>query len=899
MSASLADRLSSAPEGTVPDPPAHDDALATQAHSTSSGQATHLASASTRYFPERIGSYRILGIIGEGAMGVVYEAEQERPHRRVALKVIRPGFAAPARLRRFEHEAEVLGRLQHPGIAQIYHAGVADTGSGTQPFFAMELVRGRALNEFVAERRLALKDRLTLFTEICDAVDHAHQKGVIHRDLKPANIVVDAAGKPKVLDFGLARAIDADIRSTMHTGAGEMVGTIAYMSPEQVSGATDELDTRSDVYALGVIAYELLSDRSPYDLHRKPLAEMARIIREEEPARLSSVTRRLPADVETIVAKALEKDRTRRYASAAEMAEDIRRYLRDEPIVARPPSTLYQIRKFAKRHKAVVAGVVAVFAVLVAGVIVSSLLAFRARRAEATADARATEAGRETAKAQAVTKFLQDMLAAANPENAQGREVSVRAALDEAAKKVEAGSLAKEPAVESAVRAVIGTTYRDLGLFEPAARQLKLALETQQKTGADGLIVAQTELDLARVEFLRFNLKEAEPLLRDSLAIRRQRLGDRHPEVAWVLNALGALLQRAGRLDEAEPVMREALAVRREVLGPADPDTQSTLNNLGMILRGKGDVAGAAPMLQEALELRRKTLGNDHPDVVIQMVNVALVLGDLGDYPGSEKLGREALAARRRILGQEHPAVANTLRVVGDSLAGAGDYSGAEPFYREAITIARKGYGDQHAETARHQTGLAWVYVRAGEHAKAEPLLREALAFQRKALGVDNDATRTTLTYLARALNGLKDYAAADAAAREVIASYQKQPNARAPGEALAALGESLLERRQFVEAATTLQQAREEFAKHPSVTKWLPPDVTSLLGAALAGERKFAEAEPLLVSGYEGLRDVTGTPRSRLRGSIERLIAFYGAAGRAADAAPWRARLQAIPQAR
>ena len=205
--------------------------------------------------------------------------------------MIRPGFAGEARLRRFEHEADYLGRLQHPGIAQIYHAGVAETGHGVQPYFAMELVRGRPLNDYVAGRALTVKERLTLFTQVCDAVEHAHQKGVIHRDLKPANILVDASGQPKVLDFGLARAIDADVRSTMHTGAGEMIGTVAYMSPEQVSGDTDQIDIRSDVYALGVIAYELLADRSPYDLHRKPLAEMARIIREEEPAPLSSEQR--------------------------------------------------------------------------------------------------------------------------------------------------------------------------------------------------------------------------------------------------------------------------------------------------------------------------------------------------------------------------------------------------------------------------------------------------------------------------------------------------------------------------------------------------------------------------------------------------------------------------------
>ena len=858
-------------------------------------RTTHLASASSRYLPQRIGSYRILSVIGEGAMGVVYEAEQDRPHRRVALKVIRPGFGDAARQRRFDHEAEFLGRLQHPGIAQIYHAGVADTPHGQQAYFAMELVRGRALNHYVAERPRSITERLQLLTQICDAVEHAHQKGVIHRDLKPANILVDASGQPKVLDFGLARAVNADLRSTLHTGTGEMVGTVAYMSPEQISGETDQIDTRSDVYALGVIAYELLADRSPYDLHRKPLAEMARIIREEEPARLSSVAQRLPHDVETIVAKALEKDKARRYGSAAELAEDVRRFLRDEPIVARPPSAAYQIRKFAKRHKAVFGGVAAVFAVLLVAAVVSSWLAIRARRAEAMADLRAAEARREAAKAQAVTTFMQDMLSAANPENAQGRMVTVRDALDEAAKKVDAGTLSGEPDVESAVRTAIGTTYEGLGLFDAAGRQLKAALETRQKTGADALQVAQSMFDLARTEMLRGNLKESEPLLREALTIKRQRLGNKHRDVAALLNALGSQQVRAGSLDTAEPLLREALAIRREVLGPSDPDVASTLNNLGLLLRNKGDLTSAAPMLREALDLRREKLGRDHPDVVIQTVNVALVLEDLGDHAASEQHAREALETRRRILGDEHPAVANTLRVVADALAGAGDYSRAEPLYRDAIAIARKGYGEQHAETARVQAGLGWVLVRAGEYARAEPLLRQAAGIQRRTVGVNNDATRTTLTNLARALNGLGDYAAAEAAAREAIVSYETQANSRLIAGPLSALGESLLERRQWIEAGAALQRAREVLATQQPTLQWLRADVSSLLGAALAGQQRYAEAEPLLVSGYEGLRDVMGTPRTRLRGSLERLVAFYTTAGRPADAGPWRARLQAL----
>ena len=544
-------------------------------------------------------------------------------------------------------------------------------------------------------------------------------------------------------------------------------------------------------------------------------------------------------------------------------------------------------------------GVAAVFPVLIAGIVVSSWQAIRARRAEATADLRASEARREAAKALAVTKFMQGMLAAANPENAQGREVTVRAALDEAAKKVDGGTLSGEPDVEAAVRTAIGTTYEGLGLYDAAGRQLKTALETQLKTGADRLLVAQTMADLARVEYQLHNHQESERLAREALAIRRQLLGEKHPDVAWSLNALGAQQFRAGKLDAAEPLLREALAIRREVLGPTDPDVASTLNNLGMVLRAKGDYASAAPMLREALELRRQKLGDDHPDVVIQLVNVARVLENLGDHAGSEKYGREALAARRRILGPEHPAMANTLSVVADALAGHGDFAGAEPLYRDAIAIARKGFGEQHSETARYQSTLGWVLVRAGEYAKAGPLLRDALTVQRKTPGVDNDATRTTLTNLARALNGMGDYAGAETAAREAIASYRKQTNPRLIAGPLAALGESLLERRQFVEAAVALEEARDVLAKQHPTTAWLPPDVASLLGAALAGQQKYSQAEPLLVSGYQGLRDITGSPRSRLRKSIERLIAFYTSAGRPAEAAPWRERLQAMQSGR
>ncbi len=336
--------------------------------------------------PGNIGRYTILGVIGEGGMGVVYEARQEDPSRSVALKVIRPGMVSRGLLRRFHHEAQVLGQLQHPGIAQIYEAGTADRGEGGQPFFAMELVRGRPLLEFAEASGLSARARLELVARNCDALHHAHQKGVIHRDLKPANILVTAEGQPKILDFGVARATDADVQTmTMQTDVGQLIGTIPYMSPEQAAGDPAQLDIRSDIYGLGVIAYELLTGRLPYDVSGKLIHEAVRVIQEEPPTRLSAGDRALRGDVETIVSKALAKEKERRYQSAAELAADIRRWLRDEPIVARPSSAMYQIRKFARRHKALVTAIGVIFAVMLAATIVSLRLAALARDAREVA----------------------------------------------------------------------------------------------------------------------------------------------------------------------------------------------------------------------------------------------------------------------------------------------------------------------------------------------------------------------------------------------------------------------------------------------------------------------------------------------------------------------------------
>ncbi len=432
---------------------------------------------SERDLPATIGTYRILGFIGEGSMGIVYRAEQQNPQRVVALKVIRVGIASAEHLRRFEREAELLGRLQHPGITRIYEAGTVNWGGGEQPYFAMEFIDGWPLDASMPDR--GSRYYLELMAKICDAVNHAHQRGIIHRDLKPTNILVDETGQPKILDFGVAHVADSDAQITRQTDMGQLIGTIAYMSPEQVLADPWALDVRSDVYALGIILYELLARKAPYDIKRKTLPEVVRIISEQDPAPLGSINRRYRGDVETIVAKALEKDKERRYLSASDLAADIRRYLADVPILARPASASYRFQKFLRRNKTLVASTAAVFLILVAGIVVSSREAFEARKAEQVS-------AKEAASANAVIDFLRnDLLAQASPKNQSGsdrldRNITVRTALDRAAARIE-GKFDRQPEVEAAIQDAMGKTYEDLAQYAESEKHLARALSLEQK----------------------------------------------------------------------------------------------------------------------------------------------------------------------------------------------------------------------------------------------------------------------------------------------------------------------------------------------------------------------------------------------------------------------------------
>ena len=794
---------------------------------------------------DRIGRYRLLEQIGEGGCGAVFMAEQEEPvRRRVALKIIKPGMDTKSVIARFEAERQALALMDHPNIAKVFDAGATESG---RPYFVMELVRGIKITEYCDQHSLPMEERLKLFVQVCQAVQHAHQKGIIHRDIKPSNILVtqtvEGAALPVVIDFGIAKATTNQrlTDKTLFTAFEMLVGTPAYMSPEQAAFTSVDVDTRTDIYSLGVLLYELLTGSTPFDtteLLKSGLDEIRRVIREEEPARPSTrlnklsqaqlttvarqrrsepirLIRAVCGDLDWIVLKAMEKDRTRRYETTNGFVMDVQRFLANEAISARPPSKLYRFGKQVQRNKLLFLGISVITLLLLVGLVVVSVALAREREARrllagALLQAKTGEsrARTEAAKSQQVKHFLEDMLQGVGPSVARGRDTTMlQEILDRTAQRVGA-ELTNQPAVEAELRSVVGTLYRSIG-----------------------------------------NYVEAEKMDRGALAIYRKLQGPDSPEAASSLEDLGLALLAQGKLTEAEQTDREALAIRRRRFGNTNAEVATSLDELAQMYMERGRFIEAESVAQESLVIRRKLFGDQSLEVADSLRSLAILLGDENKWAESEANVREVLAIRRKLLGPEHPQVAAALEDVAWAAGAMGKLAEAAAFEREALEIRSKVLPAEHPDIAKTLYLLGDRMRQRGNLEDAYSVLSAAYSIQRKLLGEDNPASLDTLNSLGMTLQAQGKLPDAESTHRKALALWVKRGETHSPRvlDATCNLARILIAENKLGEAGEVLDQALALSRGRPEDLAQRPLWECTELAHALMAQKKYREVEQLL----------------------------------------------------
>jgi serine/threonine protein kinase/tetratricopeptide (TPR) repeat protein len=823
---------------------------------------------------QRIGRYKLLQKIGEGGFGVVFLAEQVEPVvRRVALKIIKAGMDTKQVIARFEAERQALAMMDHPNIARVLDAGQTEQG---RPYFVMELVRGEPVTRYCDREKLPISERLTLFRDICFAVQHAHQKGIIHRDLKPSNVLVTSAdGRPlpKVIDFGIAKATEVRLTDkTYFTELHQLVGTPEYMSPEQAEISGIDIDTRSDVYSLGVLLYELLAGGPPFDSRRlrsSPLAEIQRIICDEEPPRPSTrlrtlgnssnitvlprsgfsdepstdaiseiaerrrmeplaLTRSLQGDLDWIVMKCLEKERTRRYATAVALADDVSAFLTHKPVTASPPSRVYKLKKLYHRHRrAVVAGVVVVLA-LVVSTIVSIRFAFEASRAlEAEAEQRAV-ADQRAAETRQVAEFQSELLSGISVEavgtgfkqlfrkqvedslrrqfvgkwpdrrKLTADEVSAKIAeydqivgpaqaVDVARRvlseyvlrndvKIIEQKFADQPRVQAELLLTLGTILRNLGLNEDAEPALRRAVELRRTGGADDeVLLADALSELSSVLGAQGRSSESEAVRRDALAIYESGLGSQNEKSIIARSNIAINRYEQGDMAGAEDVFREALAQARALPENRERTLAQILNDLGGLLLATGNLDEAEKLISESLDLRRELSPDGSKEVADSLLNLAGVYHSRNDYASTEKYLRETIDMYHKVLGEEHVVIATCLNNLAATVMDMDDMPTAIALAREALAMNRKLLGDDHPDVIINLNNLAMMYQLSGDLAAAEPLLRETLDVRRSLLGNDHPDVAVSESNMGYQLLKQKDPAGAEPHFREALSIYARK----------------------------------------------------------------------------------------------------------------------------
>jgi serine/threonine protein kinase/Flp pilus assembly protein TadD len=706
---------------------------------------------------DRIGHYKLLEKIGEGGCGVVYLAQQQEPvRRRVALKVIKLGMDTKSVIARFEAERQVLALMDHANIAKVLDAGATESG---RPYFVMELVDGIKITDFCDRNNLSTRERLELLVQVCSAVQHAHQKGIIHRDLKPSNILVtqrEGVPVPKVIDFGIAKATTGQplTDKTLFTAFEQFIGTPAYMSPEQAELSELSVDTRSDIYSLGVLLYELLTGSTPFDtkeLLQSGLDEMRKIIRERDPVRPSSrlsqtraahapgsghsafrtLHSAIDSDLDWIVMKCLEKDRERRYETATGLASDVQRYLADEPVVARPPGKFYRFQKLVRRNKLVFGAIGAVGVALLLGLALSTWLLVKERAARRNAVA-------AQQKAQQVATFLKKMLQGVGPSKSLGRDSTMLGEiLDQTAKSV-GQDLTNQPEVAVELYLTLADTYHDLGLYKEMEAVSRESLQlARSRLGAENQGVADSLQNVgAALMHQHRNLEEAEQCSRDSLAMCQKLLGNDSARVADALAHLAIVLTVEDKLGEAEVLQRRALAMYRKLFGKDRPEAAKLLRDLAITLEAQSNrLVEAENLDREALAAQRRLLGDVHPEVAKSVNFLGEILSHQGRLLEAEAKHREALAMWRKLLAGDRFEVLRALQRLTLVLLGQNKLAEAETRMREALAMQSKVQVDEGTLVVEWLDNLAGVLFQKGKVEEAEARYGEALAIRRKLLG--------------------------------------------------------------------------------------------------------------------------------------------------------------------